>query len=277
MRPFIQEPENTVMIVDSFNLAFRYLHSKKIDFADDYIKTVESLKRSYKAKDVIITGDHGQSSYRLNIFPEYKANRAKLRIKDTEEDKEFFKRFFEEYLSVLEHYKYDSSYPVFRFKGVEADDIAAYICVNIDKYGYDNVWLISSDRDWDLLISKTISRFSYVTRKEYTLETWKYFYEYPQEDYISIKCLQGDSGDNIPGIRMIGPKTAAKLVTQYGNVLDIADFLPLPGTSAAIKNLNEAGPEFLQRNLELMDLKSFCTDAVGIENTRIIDKELTKP
>ena len=59
-----------------------------------------------------------------------------------------------------------------RYEGVEADDIAAHLVKLKDQYGLDKVWLVSSDRDWDLLISDTVARFSYVTRKEVTKANW---------------------------------------------------------------------------------------------------------
>ena len=67
----IQETENTLMIVDSLNLAFRYKHSGATDFAEDYLRTVNSLKKSYKASKVIIAGDQGSSSYRKAIYRDW--------------------------------------------------------------------------------------------------------------------------------------------------------------------------------------------------------------
>ena len=71
----ITESNNTLLVVDSLNLAFRYKHSGATDFAEDYLRTVQSLKKSYKASHVIIAGDQGSSSYRKAIYPEYKQNR----------------------------------------------------------------------------------------------------------------------------------------------------------------------------------------------------------
>ena len=70
-----QTDPKSLMILDSLNLAFRYKHSKAVDFATDYMRTVESLQKSYKTKKLIIAGDMGSSSYRKAIYPEYKQNR----------------------------------------------------------------------------------------------------------------------------------------------------------------------------------------------------------
>lgn len=268
--------EGTVLIVDSLNLAFRWKHQKALYFKDEYIRTVESLKRSYKATQVIILSDWGKSSYRTAIYPEYKANRAEKQEQQSPEDAAYLEKFFEEYLKIIEYYQTESDYPTFRFKGVEADDIAAFIVAHKKDFGFKEIWNISSDRDWDTLCQPRVSRFSYVTRKEVTYENWTEHYpDWGHEDYISIKCLMGDTGDNVPGVPKIGPKTAAKLVTEYGTALDVAAAIPLPGKYVYIKNLNEFGADAIMRNYKLMDLVTFCEEAVGEENIKEITNVLS--
>ena len=270
----VESDDHTVLVVDSLNLAFRWKHQKALFFLDEYVRTVESLKKSYKASQVIILSDWGKSSYRREIYPEYKYNREKAREEQSPEDEAYFEKFFEEYLKIIEHYTTKTSYPTFRFHGVEADDIAAHIVSKRKDYGFSTLWLISSDRDWDLLCNEQTSRFSYVTRKEITFDNYNEHYEWTPEEYISIKCLQGDAGDNVPGVLKIGPKTAYKLVTEYGTALDIADAIPLPGKYVYIKNLNDFGADALRRNYQLMDLISFCDEAIGSENIKEIERVL---
>ncbi len=266
------ETNNDLMIVDALNLAFRWKHAGAVEFVDDYIKTVKSLAKSYKAKYVIIAADQGSSSYRKDIYPEYKQNRKDKFAEQTEEEAEYFKLFFEEFNRVLE--AISEHYPVLRFKGVEADDIAAYIVSKKSKLSVDNIWLISSDRDWDLLITEGVNRFSYVTRKEVTASNWNTHYDFSQEDYISIKCLMGDSGDNVFGVPGIGPKRAAELVSQYGTTWDIIASLPISGKYKYIQELNKCG-DLLQLNYKLMDLVTFCQDALG-DNVQEIDRVLNE-
>lgn len=264
----------TVLIVDSLNLAFRWKHQKALFFLTEYTQTVESLKKSYKASQVIILSDWGKSKYRKDLFPEYKYNREKAREEQSPEDEAYFEKFFAEYLKIIDHYRTNTKYPVFRFQGVEADDIAAHIVNNRKRYGFSRVWLISSDKDWDLLCNPETSRFSYVTRKEITYDTYADHYDWGVDDYISIKCLQGDSGDNVPGVLKVGPKTALKLVKEYGTTLDIADAIPLPGKYVYIKNINDFGADALRLNYQLMDLISFCDEAIGSENINEIERVL---
>lgn len=264
----------TLLIVDSLNLGFRWKHSGDREFVDPYIRTVESLRKSYQADKVIITADGGSSSYRKNIYPEYKGNREELRAQQTPEEEEKFRIFFEEFTRVLEAFREFSNYPVLRYNKVEADDIAAYIVKNKRKYKIKKIVLISSDRDWDLLIDLDVMRFSYVTRKEVTIENWYDHYDYDPEQHISIKCLMGDSGDNVPGVDKVGPVTAKKLLEQYETTYDIIANLPLPGKYKYIQNLNAFGAEALMRNYQLMDLLEFCEEAIGEENCADIDSKL---
>ena len=168
----------------------------------------------------------------------------------------------------------DKKWCVLRFDRVEADDIAAYIVQNREQYNIDHIWLISTDRDWDLLISPNVSRFSYINRKETTYENWKTTHNYSIEDYITIKCLMGDSGDNIPGIPQIGPKRAEGLVKEFGSAFDIYDAAPFSSKYKYIQSLNEHIDRLLI-NYELMDLLAYCEEAIGGDNTVQIDSTMS--
>jgi DNA polymerase-1 len=267
------ETTNTTLVVDALNLAFRYKHQGRNDFRYDYQKTVQSLAKSYNCSKVIITADWGSSTYRKEINPEYKQNRKDKFAEQTEEERMAFEEFFEEFEETLEVLAED--YPVLRYKGVEADDIAAHIVKEKEKYGLEKIWMISSDRDWDLMIQEDVGRFSYVTRKEVTLDNWSDHYDVSPEHYISLKCLTGDKGDNVPGIPGIGPKRAQTLIEEYGSALDLYDALPISGKYKYIESLNENAEQLIE-NYELMDLISFCDDAIGSENIQDIEAKLNE-
>lgn len=256
--------DSHIMIVDALNLAFRYKHSGDLYFKEKYLQTVQSLAKSYKAGRVIIVADQGSSSFRRDLFPEYKRNRT---FEDqTKEEKEAFEAFFNEYEATLDLLA--QRYEVYRYKGVEADDLAAYIVRYRKRYNMEQIWLISSDRDWDLLVCDGVGRFSYVTRKEITVDTWPY--DVPQDNYISYKCLTGDTGDNIPGIPGVGPKKAVSLIETYGDAFDIYEACPIDSKYKYIQNLNEH-KERLMLNYELMDLITYCEEAIGESN--VLDLE----
>jgi 5'-3' exonuclease len=263
---------NNLLVVDALNLAFRWKHQGATEFAADYIATVKSLAKSYQAKHVLVACDKGSSSYRKQIYPQYKQNRKDKFELQTEAERLQFEMFFEEFEHTLDTLA--ETYPVLRFPGVEADDIAAYVVSQRNKLNAEHIWLISSDRDWDLLVNEQVSRFSYVTRKEVTLENWHEHYEFSPEDYISIKCLTGDTGDNVAGVPGIGPKRAVALVHEYGSTWDIIANLPILGKKYKyIQDLNSSG-KLLQLNYQLMDLQTHCCDAIGKENIEKINEVL---
>ena len=262
----------TTLVVDALNLAFRWKHQGRTDFRHDYVAVVKSLATSYNCGNIIITADWGSSSYRKEILPEYKQNRKDKYATQTEEEKQAFIDFFEEYEETLELLAED--YQVLRFKGVEADDLAAHIVKRKIDYGLEEMWLISSDRDWDLLIQDGVNRFSYVTRKEVTIDNWSEHYNVSPEEYISFKCLTGDKGDNVPGINGIGPKRAEQLINQYGDAMTIYDCIPLDGHYKYIQELNQNGETLLQ-NYELMDLITYCDEAIGKDNISEIEGRMS--
>jgi len=277
---------SNVLVVDSLNLCFRFLHRKQTEFVGEFIETIKSLARSYKCGRIILTGDYGASTYRRDLLPEYKMNRKKEN--QTEDEKAAFYAFIDEYNNCLEEGE-SIGITTLKYKGVEADDLAAYLVKYKKEFGFNNIWLISSDRDWDLLVQENVSRFSFVTRKEVLFpacfgydekvieteetEETKWPYDVSPEHYLTLKCLQGDSGDNIAGCPGVGPKRALELIKQYGDVFEIYNNLPLPGKYKYIQNLNEFKDNLLL-NVELMDLLTYCEEAIGEENLADIRSKL---
>jgi DNA polymerase-1 len=267
----VNDDANSTLIVDALNLAFRWKHQGRTDFRYEYQSTVQSLAKSYDCNNIIITADWGSSTYRKGISPEYKQNRKEKFSEQSEAERLAFEEFFEEFEASLEVLAED--YPVLRYKGVEADDLAAHLVKYKSKYDLEYIWLISSDRDWDLLIQENVGRFSYVTRKEVRVDNWKEHYDIDPEMYISMKCLTGDKGDNVAGIPGIGPKRAVQLIEQYGTAFDIYNALPLQSRYKYIQELNASGEQLLV-NYELMDLMTFCDDAIGKDNIDDIERVL---
>jgi len=269
---------DNLLIVDGLNIAFRWLHNRNraasgwrygFDYETEYIRTVKSLAKSYNCANIVVLGDGG-SFYRKELYPEYKANRKDKLAEQTPEEQKEFEAFIKEFDTTMKALKTKEDALTLRFHGVEADDIAAYICIHREQLGFDNIWLVSSDKDWDLLVDEHISRFSTVTRKETTLDNWDEHYDFEPDQYITFKCLTGDKGDNVPGVDGIGPKRAVTLMSEMGDIFDIANSLPLEGRYKYIQNLNEFGSDALLLNVELMDLKLDPVAHIGKDNAREI-------
>ena len=264
----IQKDNENVLIVDGLNVAFRYRYAKTPYYTNQYVQTVESLAKSYNCGNIIVLADGG-SVYRKNLYPDYKANR-KERYKDqTDAEKKDFENFMGEFVNAFKRLK-AKGHLVLRQKGLEADDLAAWIVGKRKEFGINETWLISSDKDSDLLIADDVSRFSTVTRKEVTVETWDEHYKFDRDMVLTFKCLAGDVGDNIPGIKGIGPKRAEQLIEQYGDLFDIYHSCPIDSKYKFIHELNENADRLLL-NAELMDLESYSEQAIIESNMDLED------
>ena len=254
-----QEKNDNLMIVDGLNIAFRWRYKKVPYYTNDYVKTVESLAKSYDCGNIIVLADGG-SVYRKNLFPEYKANRKEKYKDQTDSEKKEFEVFMAEFANAFKRIE-DKGHLVIKQGGLEADDLAAWIVGKKKEFGIGDIWLISSDKDWDLLIQDGVSRFSTVTRKEITVDNWDEHYDFEPEHFLTFKCLAGDAGDNVPGISGIGPKRATQLIEQYGDLYDIYDSCPIDSKYKFIQSLNENADQLLL-NAELMDLESYSEQAL---------------
>lgn len=266
----VNRSADRALVVDALNVSFRYKHAGIIDFADNLKSTIESIAQSYGCGTIIICADWGSSTYRLRLDPLYKSARKESYATQTQEEADEFQEFLQGYERALE--LLSEYFPVLRYKGVEADDIAAFVVKHREDIGLDHIWLLSSDKDWDLLIGDHVSRFSTVTRKETTAANWSEHYPIPVDVYADYKCLIGDKGDSIPGVDKVGPKRATALLEEYGSLLSIVDSIPLPGKYVYVKNVNSS-KDRLVLNMKLIDLLTYCTEAIGHDNVvDIIDK-----
>lgn len=268
----INETGNNLLLVDGLNMSFSF--RGQTDFYKKYLDMINSLKRSYKADKVILCVDKGGSDYRKSIYPEYKYNRKIKQDAQTDQERKEFEEFFKSFEAALVYVAENSDYLSIRYPGVEADDTIAYICSKFKKLGKKHIWIVSSDRDLNLLVDDNVSQFSYVTRKEFTVDNWEEHYDFSRDDYISVKCLMGDSGDNVPGVPGIGPKRALQLVQEYGSTYDIIASLPISSKYKYISALNTFGAENLMLNYKLMDLVTYCDEAIGEENCKKLDQQL---
>ena len=249
-----QVQNGNLLIVDGLNVAFRWKHSKQLEYKHDYVRTVESLAKSYDCGNIVVLADGG-STYRKNLSPDYKANRSEKYAEQTAQEKAEFAQFMGEFKNAFSQLE-KRGHLTIRQDGLEADDLAAWIVGKKAEFGIGQIWMVSSDRDWDLLIQDGVSRFSTVTRKEITLDNWDDHYDVEPSMYLTQKCLAGDTGDNVPGIAGIGPKRAIALIEQYGDLFDIYNACPISSKYKFIQSLNE-NAERLLLNAELMDLVSY--------------------
>jgi 5'-3' exonuclease len=244
----LSQPKS-LLLVDGNNLAYRWLHRKNYNsFQDDYLRTVESLGRSYNAEKTIVCFDFGKSYYRMDLLDSYKGNRTKP--KEEEEQ-----RHYEEFFACLNDIPELLPCQSLKFRGLEADDIITFLILNLSKR-FEHTWIVTSDRDMYQLISENVSIFNMFSRKEIDLPTFYETYEMEPEQYLFSRILEGDKSDNILGVEGVGPKRAQQLAKEYASLTDLLDSLPLKGKSKYIQNLNTS-KEKLLKNEQLISLKKY--------------------
>jgi len=262
-----ETPRTNMLILDGNNVAYRYIQRKNYnDFTDDYIRTIESLGKSYGAKKIIVCFDYGKSYYRMAISDTYKGTRKKP--KEPEEIKKY-EEFFEclnKTITVLPFTNY-------KIRGVEADDLITYF---VKKYSeiYDHTWIISSDRDLYQLLRENVSIFNLFSRKEINLEYLSTELGLTPELYRFSRYLEGDVSDAIIGIEGIGPKRAQDLVKKYKTLDNLLQALPIKGKSQYISNLN-AGKDTIIRNEKMINLIDYNEIAIksSIEGEEFLKNE----
>ena len=251
------EAYNNLLLIDANNLSYRWLQRPNYSsFGDDFIRTIQSLSKSYEAKRTVVCFDFGKSYYRMDMHDEYKGTRKKPQ--DEEEAKKY-----EEFFAVLNSLPDELDEEVLKFRGVEADDILAYMVKKYEQTDkYDHIWIVSSDRDLYQLVSEKTSIFNIFGRREITNSTMNEDMNISPELYLLSRYIEGDKSDNILGIEGIGPKRAQALAKEYKTLPNLLEALPIKGRAKYIQNLN-AGKTTLIRNEKLINLRRYCEEAIS--------------
>jgi DNA polymerase-1 len=146
--------------------------------------------------------DKGISSYRLGIDPEYKATRQARKGERTEEENEKWEHFFECQQNAMERIS-EAGIPVICEYGIEADDWMAELCRTYYD-DYDEIKIITTDKDMLQLLDDKITIFAFVQREERDIAWLAEKYECTPEQFLRALILSGDTSDNIIGIRGVG-------------------------------------------------------------------------
>jgi len=153
--------------------------------------------------DRVILAYDARNYWRKDIYPEYKAHRKKARANNTKIDFEKFMPVLNEYIEQVKLI-FPSLYHL-EVERAEADDIAAVLTEEFSNNG-EYTELLTTDKDFNQLLKLPNVRIFNPIKKEY-VECLN-----PEKE-LQIKCITGDSGDNIFGIRpKTGPVRAEALI-----------------------------------------------------------------
>ena len=206
---------NTVFLIDGTALIFRSffaffrnpLRTRDGKNTSALFGTVNSFLKlldNFDVEYVAISFDRKEKTFRHEITPTYKANRPPA-PDELIQQIEPIKRFFQ-----------DIGVPEFSCAGYEADDVLATLA---SRYKKDyHVILVSGDKDFAQLVDDRVTLFDPSKDIAINSAAVKEKYGITPAQFIDYLAIVGDTADNIPGVKGLGPKGAAKLLQQFGTL-----------------------------------------------------------
>ena len=217
------ETTKKLLLLDAYALIFRAFYamirnpritSTGIDTSAvfGFVNTLQDLLKREQPSHIAVCFDPpGGKTFRHESYEPYKANRDK-----TPEGilvaVPYIKR-------ILEAYRI----PVFEVEGFEADDVIGTLAHQAEQQGFFT-YMVTGDKDFGQLVTPNIKVLDPLKKEILGVEevNAKYGIQSPKQ-LIDILGLMGDSADNIPGCPGVGPKTAEKLIQQFGSIENLLE------------------------------------------------------
>ena len=213
--------QKRLFLLDAYALIFRgyyaliknpRINSKGQDTSAimGFVNSLFDVIKREKPDHLAVAFDKDGSADRVEMFPEYKANRD-----ETPEAIRIAVPIIQEILKAMH-------IPIIERSGVEADDLIGTIAKQAEKEGYQT-YMVTPDKDYAQLVSENIFMYR-PARMGNGIEIWgipevqkKFEVERPEQviDYLG---MMGDSVDNIPGLPGVGDKTAKKFIAEFGSM-----------------------------------------------------------
>src|SRR6056300_750960 len=206
---------------------------------------------------ILIILDAGKNTFRNTLYPEYKANRS-------EAPEDLIPQF-----GIIREAIDAFGLDVIEKKDFEADDIiASYV-----RYGEENqipTTVFSSDKDLFQLLSANTRIMDPMKNVEIDEAKVRDKFGVGPDKITDVQALIGDSVDNIPGVPGIGPKTAAKLINEFGSFEELLankDQI----ANVRIKNLIHDHEDSAKISHQLVILKNDLELPIQIEELKAFD------
>lgn len=175
-----------------------------------FCNTLDEILRKEKPSHIAVCFDPHGPTFRHEVYPEYKAKRE-AQPEDITLSVPIIKEIVEAY-----------RIPVFEVPGYEADDVIGTLSRLASEQGY-TTYMMTPDKDYGQLVSNKVLMYKPSMRgQDAELRgpgeiCARYGIDNPVQ-VIDLLALEGDAVDNIPGCPGVGPKTASKLIKEYGSV-----------------------------------------------------------
>lgn len=175
-----------------------------------FLKILQKLVKEQKPTHVAVTWDRKEKTFRHESYSEYKANRSQT-------PPELLLQ-----IPIIKELIERSGIPNFSLAGFEGDDVIGTIAKSFSQQG--DVFIVSADKDFMQLVNDQVKLFSLKAGDDYVVMGREHVIDYfgvPPEQVCEVLALTGDKVDNIPGVKGIGDKGAAKLVQEFGSLQNI--------------------------------------------------------
>jgi len=220
----VLKDDNRILIIDGLNLFLRnfavlnYINPQgtHIGGLGGFLRSLGSLVKQIQPTAVYIVFDGiGSSLNRKSLIPEYKSGRNVNRI-----NANIFERLDDEneakadQIGRLIQYLQCLPIKILSMDKVEADDIIAFLSVEMTKNEKTKAYIVSSDKDFLQLVDENITVYAAMEKEFYTPKKVKEKYGIEPYNFLTYKILMGDNSDKIPGIKGLGPKKLHKMFPQ---------------------------------------------------------------
>ncbi len=178
-----------------------------------FLLALEEVLQKRKPTHIAVVFDTPTPTFRHEMYPEYKAHRDET-PEDIRKAVPYIKRLIEAY-----------RIPVIDYPGFEADDVIGTLARKASEKGF-TTFMVTPDKDYAQLVSDNVYMLK-PSRSGNESLLWgvdDIRQEFSVKDpgqVIDILALMGDAADNIPGAPGVGPKTAMKLIGEYGSVEEL--------------------------------------------------------
>ena len=252
-------PEKTLLLLDSYALAFRMFYAysqnplknsqgEEVSMMHGYWGAVLRILAKHKPTHFAIARDVAHTkTFRHELYPDYKANRGPMPEEMAAQ------------MPLLGESLEASGIPLLSEPGYEADDVMASTAMAAVEAGFDHVVILSKDKDMSQIVTDKIHLF-HLTKgadgidfgPEQVLEK----YGLPPEKIRDYLALMGDASDNVPGVPKVGPKTAIQLLNDFGDMDNLYANLDKITKKGLHDNLaNNREKAFLSRELVTLQTK----------------------
>ena len=265
--------QKRLFLLDAYALIFRgyfafiknpRINSKGMDTSAimGFMNALMDVIKREKPDHLAVAFDKGGSTYRYEMYQEYKAHRD-----ETPEAIKIAVPYIQELLKAMH-------IPIIEVAGFEADDLIGTLAKQAEKEDF-KVYMVTPDKDFAQLVSENIFMYK-PARMGNDIEIWgipevlaRFEIERPDQ-VIDFLGMMGDAADNIPGLPGVGEKTAKKFLKEYGTMENLlANTHQLKG---AIKDKIEANAELGLLSKKLAAILLDCPVTFNAE-----DYELSKP